>query len=66
MDPLRKDDIDRTRRMPPEDRMRAVLAAVNTGIHIRVATLRAKRPRATEREIEEALREWLRDERADD
>lgn len=66
MDPLRKEDIDRMRRMPPEERMRAALAAVNTGIRIRVATLRAKRPQATERELEAALREWLKDERADD
>ena len=51
--------------MPPEERMRAVLAAVNAGVRIRLAALRAKRPQATERELSHALREWLRDERAD-
>lgn len=65
VDALRKDDIERTRRMPPEERMRAVLAAVNAGVRIRLAALRAKRPQATERELSHALREWLRDERAD-
>ena len=65
MDPLRKDDIERTKRMPPEERMRAVLAAVDAGVRIRLATLRAKRPHATDGEIEAALRDWLKDERAD-
>lgn len=65
MDPLRKDDIERTRRMSPDERMRGVLAAVNAGVRIRLAALRAKRPRATEGELEAALREWLKDERTD-
>jgi hypothetical protein len=65
VDPLRKDDIERMKRMPPDERMRAVLAAVNAGVRIRVAALRAKRPQATDREIEVALREWLKDERTD-
>lgn len=65
MDPLRKDDIERMRRMPPDERMRAVLATVNAGVRIRLATLRAKRPQATDRELEAALREWLKDERSD-
>src|SRR5262245_53142097 len=55
MDPLRKDDIERMRRMPPEERMRAVLAAVNAGVRIRLATLRARRPQATDGELEAAL-----------
>ena len=65
MDPLRKDDIERARRTPPEERMRAVLDAVNAGVRIRLAALRAKRPLASDQEIEAALREWLRHERAD-
>lgn len=65
MDPLQKDDIERARRMPPDERMRAVLAAVNAGVRIRVAALRTKRPHATDREIDAALREWLKDERSD-
>ena len=64
MDPLQKEDIERTKRTPPEERMRAVLAAVNAGVRIRLATLRAKRPHATDGELEAALREWPKDERA--
>ncbi|MFO0589211.1 MAG: hypothetical protein U0441_16865 [Polyangiaceae bacterium] len=65
MDPLRKDDIERARRMPPDEHARAALAAVNAGIRIRLAALRAKHPGATERELEAALRAWLRDERTE-
>ncbi len=65
VDSLRKDDIERARRTPPEERMGAVLAAVNAGVRIRLAALRAKRPLASDQEIEAALREWLRHERAD-
>jgi hypothetical protein len=65
VDPLRRDDIERARRMPPAERMRAVLAAVDAGLRIRRAALRAKRPVATEAEIDAALQEWLLlDERA--
>lgn len=66
VDPLRKSDIERMKLTPPEERLRAVFAVVDAGVRIRLATLRAKRPDATEIEIEAALREWLlRDERAD-
>lgn len=66
MDPLRKSDIERMRRTPPEERMRAALAVVDAGVRLRLAALRAKRPHATEVEIEAALREWLsKDEHAD-
>lgn len=64
MDPLRRDDIERMRRMLPTERMRAVLAAVNAGVGLRRAAIRAMRPHATEAEIDAALREWLlKDER---
>lgn len=66
VDPLEKDDIERAKRMSPEERMRAVFDAVNTGVRIRLAALRAKYPEATEGEIDAKLREWLREERADD
>ena len=64
VDPLRKSDIERMKLTPPEERLRAVFAAVDAGVRIRLATLRAKRPDATEIEIEAALRDWLlQDER---
>lgn len=44
--------------------MRAVFAAVNEGLRIRRAAICAKRPHATEAEIDAALRQWLlQDER---
>lgn len=65
MEPLRKDDIERVRHMSPAERLQAALEAVNAGVRIRLATLRAKRPHATDRELEAALRDWLKDERSD-
>ncbi len=63
MDPLRKNDIERARSTPASERMRAAVDAVNAGVHIRLAALRAKHPQAPEHEIETALRDWLKDER---
>jgi hypothetical protein len=65
MDPLRKDDIERMRQTPDAERMGAVFDAVNAGVRIRLATLRAQRPQASDEEIETALRDWLKDERTD-
>jgi hypothetical protein len=63
MDPLRKDDIERVRRMSARERMDAVFATVNAGVRIRLAKLRAARPQASEHELEATLRNWLKDER---
>lgn len=63
MDPLRKHDIEQSRRMSPDKRMRAVVETVNVGIRIQLATIRAKHPRASEEELETKLRQWLKDER---
>ena len=63
MDPLRKDDIERLRRMSASERMDAVFGTVNAGVRIRLATLRATRPDAPEHELEATLRNWLKDER---
>lgn len=63
MDPLRKDDIERFRRMSAHERMEAVFATVNVGIRIQLATLHARRPQAPDHEIEAILLNWLKDER---
>lgn len=63
MGPLRKNDIERARITPASERMRAAINTVNAGVRMRLATLRAKHPQATEHEIETALRNWLKDER---
>lgn len=66
MDALRKDDINRVKRLRPEERLEAALAAVNTGVRIRWAALRAKRPDASEHDLDSAMRDWLKDERPHD
>lgn len=63
MDPLRENDLERFRRMSPDERMTAVFETVNAGIRIQLAALRARRPGASEQEIEAILRDWLKDER---
>ena len=59
MDRLRRDDIERARRTPPEERARQALAAMRDGIHLKHIALRAQMPGATEAEIDAALRRWL-------
>ncbi|HJW69759.1 MAG TPA: hypothetical protein VJ829_10415 [Candidatus Binatia bacterium] len=59
MDPLRRDDIERARRTPPEVRAKQAFEAMRTGIRLRRAALRARYPAATEEEIEGLLRRWL-------
>ncbi len=63
MDPLRKNDLERFRRMSADERMKAVFETVNTGIRIQMAALRQRRPGASDGEIEAHLRNWLKDER---
>src|SRR5262245_28459378 len=62
MDPLRKNDIERFRRMSADERMKAVFETVNAGFRIQLAVLRARYPRASDQEIEAHLRNWLRAE----
>jgi hypothetical protein len=59
MDPLRRDDLDRARRMPLEERARLALSAMRTGIKLKRAALRQRFPDASEAEIDERLRRWL-------
>lgn len=63
MDPLRSDDIERTRRTPAEERARQALELMRTGIRLRRAALRARFPEERDDQIEARLRRWLaRDE----
>jgi hypothetical protein len=59
MDPLRRDDIERARRTPPEVRATQAFEAMRTGIRLCRTALRARHPTATEDEIERLLRRWL-------
>jgi hypothetical protein len=59
MDPLRRDDLERARRTPPEVRAAQAFEAMRTGIRLRRTALRALHPDASEEEIEALLRRWL-------
>ena len=63
MDPLRRDDIERARATPPEERARQALDAAQTGIRLKRASLRARFPNESAEQIEARLQRWLeRDE----
>jgi Rv0078B-related antitoxin len=59
MDPLRKDDLDRARRTPIEERARQTLEMMAMGIRLQRMALRRRFPEATEDEIERRMRAWL-------
>ncbi len=59
MDPLRRDDIERARRTPPEEKARQALELMRLGIALRRAGIRARRPDAPEAEIDRELQRWL-------
>jgi hypothetical protein len=59
MDRLRRDDIERARATPPEERARQALEAMGTGIRFKRAALRARNVGATDEEIERLLERWL-------
>lgn len=59
MDPLRHDDLERTRRTPIEERARQTLELMGMGIRLHRIALRHRFPAATEDEIERRLRAWL-------
>lgn len=63
MDSFRENDVERTRCMSADERMRMVFDTVNVGIRIQLATLRARHPGASEDELVARLRRWLSDER---
>jgi hypothetical protein len=63
VDRLRRDDIERARRTPPAEKARQAFELMRTGIALKRAGIRARRPEVSEAEIEEELRQWLlRDE----
>ena len=59
MDPLRRDDLDRARRTPIEERARQALEMMATGIRLQRVALRSRYSQDTEQEIERRLRAWL-------
>lgn len=59
MDPLRREAVDRTRRMSPEERARETFALIEAGFALKLAGLRSRNPTASEAELEAMLRDWL-------
>jgi hypothetical protein len=65
MDALRRDDIERARRLTGAERWRAVFDAVEDGIALRRAALRARHPSATDAALDEMVSAWLLEDRDD-
>lgn len=62
MDPIRRDDLARARKMPVEERARVALEVMRSGIKLKRSALRARHPEASEGEIEAMLARWLESE----
>ena len=62
MDPLRRDDIERARRSPPEAKLRQALTLMDDGMRLKRVALRKRFPELDEAAIEERLTRWLRRE----
>lgn len=59
MDRLRRDDIERARRLSPEEKASQALEMMRAAVRLKRAGLRARHPRAADDEIERRVREWL-------
>ena len=59
MDALRRDELDRARRTPPEERLAQALAMMRMGFRLKRVALRQRFPEDSEAQIEERLRRWL-------
>lgn len=59
VDPLRRDDLDRALRTPPEEKARQALEMMAFGIELQRRKLRLAHRDATDVEIDTLLRAWL-------
>ena len=59
MDRLRRDDLERARAMSPGDKALLAFELMATGIALRRAGIRSRRPEATEAEVDAELHLWL-------
>lgn len=59
MDLLRRDDLERARRTAPSEKLVQAVELMTLGIELRRAGIRARKPSASEAEVEEELRRWL-------
>jgi hypothetical protein len=60
VDPIRRDDIERARRASPSEKARQALEMMRLGIALYRAGIRARRPLASEADVDEELHRWLR------
>jgi Rv0078B-related antitoxin len=59
VDPLRRDDIERARRVPPEERARQAIDMMRAGFALKRSALRARFPAESEPEIDTRFQRWL-------
>ena len=59
MDRLRREELDEARRTPPEEKARQALDLMRAGIELKLASLRARHPGASEQELDALLDAWL-------
>jgi len=63
MEALRRDDIERARRTPPEEKARQAFALMRFGIRLQRSKLRQQFPDEPEEQIRQRLLRWMaRDE----
>lgn len=61
MDALTADDLETSRRTPPEEKLAQVFDMADAGIRLKRAALRHALPDATEQDVDAALERWLLD-----
>jgi len=59
MDPLRRDDLERARATPAEERARQTLEVMRSGFRLKRAALRTRFPSASPEEIDALFQRWL-------
>jgi hypothetical protein len=59
VDALRRDDLERARATPPEQRAAQALAMMRAGYRLKLVALHERHPDASEDEIEARMRRWL-------
>lgn len=59
MDPLERDDIERSRATSPAVKLRQALELMDAGMRMQRAKLRREHPDASNEELERMFRAWL-------
>jgi hypothetical protein len=59
METLRRDDIERARRTPPEEKARQALALMRFGINLQRSKLQQAFPHESQEQIAQRLRRWM-------